>query len=81
MKTIEILKIGEKLLRLLQEACIKIDDVRYIALYDEYVRMRDAGVKVSGAVYALAEKYKVSERKVWYIIKRFEHDCKIGAAG
>ncbi len=81
MKIYEILHLVHPALKLLQEACIKVNDVKYIALYDEYVQLLDAGVKASGAVYVLADKYKVSERKVWYIIKRFERNCRIGAVG
>ena len=65
MKVIEILKIGEKILKMLQESCIKIDDVRYIELYDEYARAIKDGARVSGVVYTLAQKYGISERRVF----------------
>ena len=38
--------------------------------------MLDQGEKVSYAVAVLSEKYLVSERKVYALVKRFQSDCK-----
>jgi hypothetical protein len=38
--------------------------------------MLDQGEKVSYAVAVLSEKYSVSERKVYALVKRFQSDCK-----
>lgn len=79
MKVVEILKLGQNWLELLQDSCIKIEDVRFIAMYEEYQSMVAAGEKKSYVVACLSEKYKVSERQVYYVIKRFGSDCKICA--
>lgn len=76
MKIIEILKFNRELLKRLQTAGIQLDDTRYIDLYCEYKDMLDRGEKVSYAVALLADKYSVSERKVYSLIKRFQSDCK-----
>lgn len=76
MKIIEILKFNRELLRRLQTAGIRLDDARYIDLYIEYRDMQDRGEKVSYTVAFLADKYSVSERKVYSLIKRFQSDCK-----
>lgn len=81
MKVIELLKIGRETLKTLQESCVKMDDYRFIPLYDEYVKIVGGGGKTSFAVALLAEKYAISERKVYYLINRFNSDCKIGAVG
>ena len=81
MKVIEIMKLGRKFFELLQKACIKLSDFEHIELYDEYEEMLEAGLKKCYIVAYLSEKYRVSERKVWYVIKKFERDCKICAAG
>jgi len=81
MKVVEILKLGQNLIETLQKACIKLDDVRFIGLYDEYCKLIEEGNKKSYAVMALAEKYGISERQVYYILKRFDSDCRISAAG
>ncbi|NPD91712.1 hypothetical protein [Xylanibacter muris] len=76
MKIIEILKFNRELLKRLQTAGIRLDDTRYIDLYGEYKDMLDRGEKVSYIVALLADKYEVSERKVYGLIKRFQSDCK-----
>lgn len=81
MKVIEIMKLGRIFLELLQESCIKIDDLRFVSLYDEYSDIVNNGGKTSYAVAMLSDKYKISERKVYYIIKKFSKDCNIGAVG
>ena len=42
--------------------------------------MRLMGDKVSYIVAVLADRYGVSERKVFYLIKHFQSECKSGAA-
>lgn len=76
MKIIEILKFNRELLKRLQTAGIRLDDTQYIDLYSEYRDMLDRGEKVSYIVAMLADKYSVSERKVYSLIKRFQSDCK-----
>lgn len=76
MKIIEILKFNRELLKRLQTAGIRLEDTRYIDLYGEYKDMLDQGEKVSYIVALLADKYSVSERKVYSLVKRFQSDCK-----
>ena len=79
MKVVEILKLGSNFLELLQKSCIRTGDVRYIGLYDEYARIVGSGGKSSYAATMLAEKYGISERQVYYIVKKLGSECKIGA--
>ena len=79
MKVVEIMKLGQKWLEMLQKACIKLEDVRYMEMYDEYVRMLEAGCKKSYIIATLVDLYHVSERQVYYIIKKFETDCNFCA--
>ena len=43
-------------------------------LYDEYKKMLANGDKVSYIIATLADKYEVSERKVYDLIRRFKAD-------
>lgn len=81
MKVIEILKLGREMLKTLHESCVRMEDCKYIELYEQYAAIVESGEKSSYAVAVLAEKYGISERKVYYLIRRFSKDCKIGAAG
>ena len=60
----------------LQDAGIRLDDVQYIDLYSDYMNMYRHGEKVSYIVAVLSEKYAVSERKVYGLLKRYQSDCK-----
>lgn len=76
MTIYELLKfIGEPLERL-TNAGIKTGDYKYIALYEDYRKARETGEKVCYIVAVLAERYGVSERTVYDIVKRFGKDCK-----
>lgn len=77
MKVIEILKLNSGLLKVLQDTGIKVEDVRYIGLHDEYRRMQANGEKVSYIVATLAERYGICERKVYSLIKHLSRDCKL----
>lgn len=79
MKVIELLKIDQKVLELLQECCIKMDDVRYVEMYDDYKQIISCGGKITYAVAVLSEKYKISERKVYYLLRKFSNDCNVCA--
>ena len=79
MKVIEILQINKISLETLQKACIKMSDVQYIDLYNDYCKMVRSGEKKSYIVAVLMDRYNVSERQVYYILKRFSEECKICA--
>lgn len=81
MKVIEILKLGRNFLEMLQKSCIKLNDLKYIEMYEEYEKMVALGEKISYAATILAKKYEISERQFYYLIRRFEKDCKNCAAG
>lgn len=77
MKVIEILNLNKELLKNFRQAGIRIEDVEYIELYKEYHTLFNRGEKVSYIVTILADKYDVSERTVYDIIKRFKSDCNL----
>jgi len=45
MEVAEIVRIGRELLKLMSENDVKIDDWKYLKMYNEYKRMRQNGVK------------------------------------
>lgn len=77
MKVIEILNLNKELLKNFQKAGIRMDDVQYIDLFNEYLALVTQGEKVSYIVATLADKYTISERKVYDLIKRFKSDCNL----
>lgn len=75
MKIFEIINFNRELLKKLQMAGIRLDDTQYVDLYFDYMDMHRKGEKMTYIVSFLSTKYKVSERKVYGIIKRFKKDC------
>jgi hypothetical protein len=76
MKIIEILKFNRELIKRLKIAGIRLEDEEFVDLYTDYTTLQDHGEKVSYIVARLSDKYAVSERKVYMLIKRFQSDCK-----
>lgn len=62
MKVIEIINFNRELLKKLQEAGVRLEDVQYVELYSEYMYRTSQGEKVSYVVAVLSEKYSVSAR-------------------
>lgn len=79
MKAIELLKINETPFKIAQMAGLRLDDCQYIGLFTEYSSLRAQGEKVTYIVSPLADKYQVSERKVYDFVKRMQTDCKVTA--
>ena len=79
MTIFEILKFNRELLDRLRQSGIRLEDVGYIDLFTDFNKMVSDGEKVSYAVAYLATNYRISERKVYSLIKRFQSDCNPGA--
>ena len=76
MKIIEVLKFNRELINKLKMSGIRLEDAEYVDLYTDYTTLLERGEKVSYIVARMSEKYAVSERKVYTLIKRFQSDCK-----
>lgn len=79
MTLYEILSINKEMINRLQEFGAKPDDCRYIDLYRDYQAMREDGEKVTYIVTVLSERYHVSERKIYSLVKRFGQHCSVDA--
>ena len=77
MKVIEIVKLNRELLNICRTAGIRLDDVRYIELYNEYSRLLAEGEKITYIVAALSDKYGVCERTVYDLIRRLKAECNL----
>lgn len=80
MTIYEALKFNREVLEKLKKAGARLEDCAYLDLYRDYEAMRLMGDKVGYIVAVLADRYGVSERKVFYLIKHFQSECKSGAA-
>ena len=69
MKVAEILIFGKEMLETLHRNGSHISDYEYISLYQDYLRMKAEGEKMSYIVAVLKEKYHVCERKIYKVVK------------
>ncbi|MDR1338832.1 MAG: hypothetical protein LBK58_02075 [Prevotellaceae bacterium] len=76
MKIIDIVSFNRELLGRIRDTGIRLDDCMYIDMYNEFQLMHAEGEKITYIVAVLAEKYSISERKIYYLIKRLNSDCK-----
>ena len=79
MKIIEIVKINRELLKNLHAAGVRMEDTEYINLYADYHKLKENGEKVSYIVAVLANRYDISERTVYSLVKRFGSECNLFA--
>ena len=56
-----------------------MEDTEYINLYADYHKLKENGEKVSYIVAVLADRYDISERTVYNLIKRFSSECNLFA--
>lgn len=77
MKLFELLSFSGDILRHLNEAGIKrTSDYLLVNLYKDYVLMKSRGQKITYIISILSDRYKMSERKVYDVIRRLSADCK-----
>lgn len=77
MTIYELLKVNRKSIEALRDVGIRVGDIRYIDLYMDVMKMTDAGDKKTYAVAVAADRYNVSERLVYDIVKRFDAPLQI----
>lgn len=77
MTRYEILKTNEQLFRLLNDNGIDTKDLQYLPMVEEFRRMKSKKHKVNYIVCFLSEKYDMSERGIYKIVKRFGERIKV----
>lgn len=68
---------NEQLFRLLNDNGIDTKDLQYLPMVEEFRRMKSKKHKVNYIVCFLSEKYDMSERGIYKIVKRFGERIKV----
>ncbi len=76
MEIAEIVRIGRELLKLMSENDVKVDDWKWLKMYDEFKMMRRHRVKYRAVIAELAFTHHISRAKVERIIRRLRKDVK-----
>ena len=77
MKVIELVKISIETLKMMSKHDIKLNDWKYIEMFEEYLDMRSNKDKFRYIMAYLAEKYKISESTVKRIVKRLSEEVML----
>lgn len=80
METAEILNLFSSTLKMLYDMGIKMEDVLYLDLYNDFKGMKAHGDKTSYVVTVLSERYGICERKVYKILQRMRKRCHLCTA-
>ena len=75
----ELLKFCGCIIEQLEKSGVKPTDHKYLRLFEEYREAKQRGEKISYVVACLAEKYGMSQRAVYNIVRRMRTDCKSGS--
>lgn len=71
MTMYEVLRLNKGLFQFMVENDVQPQDVQYLAMYEEYKRMKKEGHKMVYIVAFLCDEYGVCEATVYRVVKRF----------
>lgn len=77
MTTYELLRINESLLQTLSKNGVSVNDVNYLEVFDEFMKMKEQGMKVRYIALSLADKYGLSDRSIFKIVKRLSQQPQL----
>lgn len=72
MTQYELLNAAESMVRIMADNGIKAEDVHYLSLYADWLRLRSEGHKVEYIAYYLSERYECNRATVYRVVKRME---------
>ena len=77
MTVFDLIKVYEGPINVLNDANVNLSDVRYIKLFNEYLRMKKEGHKLTYIVAFLVDEYSVGQATVYRIIEKFCKPVKV----
>lgn len=77
MTVYDLIKVYEGPMNVLNEANINLTDVRYVDLYQEFLRMKSEGHKLTYIVAFLMDEYSVGQATVYRVIDKFGKPVKV----
>ena len=74
MKAFELLALNQGILKMMKDASLDISDIKYLPMYQDYVRLAKEGHKKTYIVQYLSDEYEISCRNVYRVIEKFSAD-------
>lgn len=70
MTQYEYIKMAESVLKIAVSKQVKVDDVCHLQMYEDFIRLKAEGLKVTYIVDYLCEQYGVPVATIYRIVKR-----------
>lgn len=77
MRTYEFVMTHKGVLEQMENLSIKPNDVKYLELYQEYMRLDKEGHKKTYIIQYLSDEYNVDERTIYRVVNRFSQEVEI----
>lgn len=78
MTRYEFFQLHTKILQVMKDNGISVDDFSNVVIYDEYMEMRkDSSNKIEYILATIAEKYRVGRTTIYNIVHRMEKEVSI----
>ena len=74
MKIYELLSTNSTLIQTMEKHGIASSDIKYLPVYEEYISLKNKGVKSRCISRDVAKKFNISERTVYYIAKKLSKE-------
>lgn len=72
MRVADFIRIHKEMMNLLSNYNVKMDDFKYVEMFEDFDKMVKEGDKVSYIVACLAEEYDMCEASVYRVLKKFK---------
>lgn len=72
MRIADFIRLHKEIMNLLSNYDVKMEDFKYIEMFEDYDSMVREGNKISYIVSYLSDKYRISEASVYRVLKRFK---------
>ena len=73
----ELIKLNKRVLEVMSSASVEVNDVRHIAMVDEYLRLKSEEHKATYIITYLEDEYHLSERQVYRLVNRLTKEVNL----
>ena len=77
MNAYELLYANRTALEMMAEVSVEVSDIKYFAMYKEYLRLINEGHKKTYVMQYLSDEYGVAERTTYRIIDRLSTEVEM----
>ena len=77
MNAYELLMLNRSILQVMDNVSLDVGDVKYIPVYQDYIRLLQEGHKKTYIMQYLSDEYSIAERTIYRISDKFSNTVNI----